>query len=109
MSVRAYIFEEKQVKSDKNDCYKYEIYQEKDPMFNVWRQTHLLDLFFAFGFDGTNNDCVGELELTDEGLEEFLKDKEKNTKHWTDYDLEILDKIIDYFKDNNWILRLRTY
>lgn len=109
MSIRAYIFDENEVDSDKEGFKKYEVYQETEPLFNLWKTTHILDLFRYFGFDGTNEDCVGELEIMDEQLEEFLENKKENTKNWSDYDLETLEKIINYFKDGYWILRLRCY
>lgn len=109
MSVRAYICERSKVKSDKEDYDKFIIYREKEPFFNVWRTTNLIDLFRYFGYDGSNEDCVGDFELTDEQFEDFMNDFEENTKNWSDYDLEIVYKIKEYFENDRWLLELECY
>lgn len=108
MSIRAYIFTRKEIESDKEGFRKYEIYEDTDEFFNLTHTTYIIDLFRYFGYDSTNNDLIGQLELTIEGLEDFLNDSEENTKNWTDYDMEVLHKIIKYFEIND-ILNLECY
>ena len=109
MSIRAYIIKRKKVESDKNDCDKFIVYRERTELFNVWKTTHLIDLFRWFGYDGSNEDCVGDFELTDEQFEMFMEDYEENTKNWTEYDLEVLEKIKKFFANGNWLLQLECF
>lgn len=109
MSIRAYICERNQVDSERDDSWKYEEYILKECLFNLWRNPNIFDLFINFGFDGTNGDCVGQLELTDEQFEDFVKNKKENTKQWNNSDLQILKKIERYFKEGNWLLQLECF
>ena len=109
MSVRAYLFKKNEVDSEDENYRKYEIYEEKEPFCNMWKTTHLLQLFQWYGYDGLNDDCNGTMELTDEQFENFMEEFEENTKKWSDYDLEILKKIKAYFDDGNWLLQLNLY
>lgn len=110
MSIRAYLSERNEIDSDRENFSKYITYIEREPFFNLWKQDKLFeDLFMYYGFDGTNNDCVGQLELTDEQFEEFWNNKHKYLNKWSGYDLEILDKIKKYFDDGNWLLQLECY
>ena len=106
MSIRAYLVEKNEVDSDRDDYYKYEVYRHKDELFNMWKTTHLINLFQWYGYDGLNEDCSGEVELTDEEFEDFMNEFEENTKNWSDYDLEVLSKIKEYFDKGNWLLQL---
>lgn len=108
MSIRAYLFTRKQIKSDKEGFKKYEIYEATNEFFNLTHTTFLINLFKIFGYDNTNHDLIGQLELTIEGLEDFLHESAEITKNWTDYDMEVLHKIIKYF-ENNDILNLECY
>ena len=109
MSIRAYLIERKRVDSDKENYDKIVTYRHRTPFFNVWRTTNLIDIFQLYGFDGTNNDCIGEFELSDDQFEEFLKDFDDNTRRWSEYDFEILEKIKNYFNEGHWLLTLETY
>lgn len=110
MSVRAYLYERNEIDSDIEGFKKYITYIEQEPFFNLWGQDRLFeDLFVNYGFDGTNNDCVGQLELTDEQFAEFCNNKNRYLNKWSDYDLEILNKIKKYFDEGNWLLQLECY
>ena len=109
MSIRAYLIERNEIDSDKEGYQKFELYRKKEPFFNVWHSNELIDIFRWYGYDGSNEDCVGDFELTDEQFEDFMKDLEENTKNWSDYDLEILEKIKEYFNEGHWLLQLEAF
>lgn len=110
MSVRAYLIERVRVDSDKEGYDKTILYRSQTPFFNVWKTNNLIDIFRWFGYDGSNEDCVGNFELTDEGFEDFMNDYEENTKNWSEYDLSVLEKIKNYFeKGDSWLLELECF
>lgn len=109
MSVRAYLIERNEVDCNRPGFQKFEIYRDCTPFFNIWRSNNLIDIFRYFGYDGSNEDCVGDFELTDDQFECFMEDFEENTKNWSEYDLEIVKKIKKYFDEGNWLLQLEAY
>ena len=108
MSICAYLMERNEVDSERDDYWKYEEYVSKDVFFEYYCTKDLLDVFRFHGYDGTDYNLVGTLELTDEQFEEFTETYEDNSGYdFNKYDVEILVKIEKYFEDGNWLLQLR--
>ena len=106
MSIRAYIITRTEQGYDEK--YRYTLVaQEKEPLFNVWHHTEVFDLIRTYGFDGTNDDSVGEIEIDDEMWDE-VKEEEDFSK-FSDEEIKILQKIDSYFKEGNEYLTLLCY
>lgn len=106
MSIRAYII--KRIDQGYDDNYSYTlIAQERVPLFNVWHHSNIFDLITSYGFDGTNDDCVGEIEIDCEMWDEVKN--EENFSKFTSEEIDILQKIDTYFKGGNEFLTLECY
>lgn len=109
MSVRAYIKEEQNI--EYKNGYKEITYRENlIELFNIWHNPEIFEVLCEYGFDGTNQDSVGEIEIDSEQWEE-LKETEKifispkfTEKKYGKESVKIFKKIDSYLKENEYLL-----
>lgn len=112
MSIRAYLITETDEKII--DGKKY-VYEKEELFFNVWHESRVFDVIAQYGFDGTNDDCVGELEIDWEEWNKFKEDHKENIrKKRYDYifsktEENVLQKIDELFKEGHKLLRFKLY
>lgn len=95
MSVRAYIIREFQINfTDENIIFRKVM--DRNPLFNVWHDPKIFEVFQEYGYDFSNHDAVGEITLSKKAWWNFKKDFKK--EGWEEKDLKILDKINEELK-----------
>lgn len=112
MSIRAYIKREKKIwvnedrgffqyNNDGENLTKY-VHTDHEYCFNIWYQDGLLAMMFKHGAeDYTNQDFIGEVEMSKEDFESML---EGERREWSQKDWDSLEKIIKYFEEgHDWI------
>lgn len=117
MSVRAYISRENIIWLDENGTVytkypnnsnhklKEYIHTDKTFCFNLWSQSKVLDELMKFGASSyTNDDWVGEIEITEEDFNEFYLNNECTEED----DINSIEMMKQYFleDENNWCLTL---
>lgn len=111
MSIRAYLITETDEKII--DCKKY-VYEKEELFFNVWHESRVFDIIAHYGFDGTNDDCVGELEIHWEEWDGFKENYKENVAEGHDYgfsknEKEVLQRIDALFKEGHEFLRFKLW
>ena len=92
MSVRAYIL--RKVNVDFTDEHIiFERVLDREPLFNVWHNPDIFEIFRRYGDDFSNNDAIGEIRLSRKDWMNF-KVNFKN-EGWTKEELDILTQIND--------------
>ena len=117
MSIRAYITREKmiwvneeagffQYNNDGENLTKY-VHTDHEYCFNIWHQNRLLVLMFNYGAeDYTNQDFIGEVEMSKEDFESMLENERRD---WPQEDWDSLEKIIKYFEEGHEWITLTCY
>lgn len=107
MSIRAYLITETDEKIIDGKMY---IYEKEELFFNVWHEPRVFDVIAQYGFDGTNDDCLGELEIDWEDWDEFKESvTEGHDYDFTKREKEVLQKIDTLFKEGHEFLRFKLY
>lgn len=96
MSVRAYILRKIDVNFTEENIIFKKIMDNK-PLFNVWHNPKIFEIFLDYGCDFSNQDSLGEIMITRSDWMEFKKDF-KN-EGWTEEELEILNTINNELKE----------
>ena len=92
MSVRAYIL--RKVNVDFTDEHIiFERVLDREPLFNVWHNPDIFEIFMRYGDDFSNNDAIGEIRLSRKDWMNF-KVNFKN-EGWTKEEIDILTQIND--------------
>ena len=112
MSIKCYIIREKQIFVDekehkyhekriKDDLVRY-VHEDQEYAFSI-SQEKLLETMFDFGAeDYTNNDWLGNIEMSKEDFESML---ENSKRIWTNEDWESIKVVQNYFKEGwNWVV-----
>ena len=117
MSIRAYITRKKliwvnedagffQYNNDGENLTKY-VHTDHEYCFNIWHQNRLLALMFNYGAeDYTNQDFIGEVEMSKEDFESML---ESEKRELSQQDWDSLEKIIKYFEEGHEWITLTCY
>ena len=96
MSVRAYIIRKFNVHLTDDEII-FEKVVDRTPLFNVWHDSMIFEVFQDYGCDLSNDDAIGEITLSKSGWRNFKKNFKK--EGWEEKDLEILNKINEELED----------
>ncbi len=95
MSVKAYIIRNVEINMDDEHIIFKKIL-DNEPLFNLWRNSRIFEMFMEYGCDFSNNDSIGEIMISRCDWMDFKRDF-KN-EGWSKEDLDILNKINDELK-----------
>lgn len=101
MSVRAYIVRKFKSRFEENEIV-FEKTLDRSPLFNIWHNPKIFEIFQDYGYDFTNHDCCGEIFLSKSDWLDFKKEFKK--EKWGRNELKILEKIDEELKleDEIW-------
>lgn len=95
MSVRAYLIKNFSADFEGDDIIFKKVV-DRTPLFNVWRNANIFDIFQSYGCDLTNQDAIGEVTLSKSDWMNFKKNFKK--EDWSMDDIAILNNIDELFK-----------